>query len=143
MFTRRTATVTMSAPDASCACAMTACEEYLPVPTMSRERNVLSAMVKAVSVIAAWCFVPSYPLCPACLSAAHEVDDLQPIAFAHHRVGKSVVLDDREVVLDGHTPGIDLQRHEEIGDRQRPLELERFSVERDLHGRERGDRSAY
>ena len=44
MFTRRTATVIMSAPDASCACTMTAGDEYLPVPTMSRDANVLPAM---------------------------------------------------------------------------------------------------
>ena len=51
MFTRRTATVTMSAPDASCACAITACDGYLPVPTMSRDENVRPAMVKGVSVM--------------------------------------------------------------------------------------------
>ena len=41
MFTRRTATVTISAPDASCACAMTGVDGYLPVPTISRDVNVL------------------------------------------------------------------------------------------------------
>ena len=30
MFTRRTATVTMSAPEASCACTITAGDEYFP-----------------------------------------------------------------------------------------------------------------
>ncbi len=50
MFTRRTATVTMSAPEASCACAMTACEGYFPVPTMRREVNVRPAMTNGVSV---------------------------------------------------------------------------------------------
>ena len=45
MFTRRTATVIMSAPEASCACTITAGDEYLPVPTISRDENVLSAMV--------------------------------------------------------------------------------------------------
>jgi hypothetical protein len=46
MFTRRTATVIMSAPDASCALTMTAGDEYLPVPTMRREENVLPAMTR-------------------------------------------------------------------------------------------------
>src|SRR5689334_10641307 len=50
MFTRRTATVTMSAPEASCACAMIGCDEYLPVPTIRREANVRPAMTKGVSV---------------------------------------------------------------------------------------------
>ena len=39
MFTRRTATVIISAPEASCACTITAGDEYLPVPTKSRERE--------------------------------------------------------------------------------------------------------
>ena len=46
MFTRRTATVIISAPDASCACTITAGDEYLPVPTKRRDENVLSAIVK-------------------------------------------------------------------------------------------------
>ena len=50
MFTRRTATVIISAPDASCACTMTAGEEYLPVPTIRRDENVLSAIVNRSTV---------------------------------------------------------------------------------------------
>ena len=75
MFTRRTATVTMSAPEAACACAITACEEYLPVPTMSREANVRPAITKGVSVTA---FLP----------ASDEVHDLEPVAFADDDLGK-------------------------------------------------------
>src|SRR5687767_812683 len=45
--TRRTATVTMSAPDASCAARMTAKLGYLPVPTRSRERNARPASTNA------------------------------------------------------------------------------------------------
>src|ERR1043166_5997503 len=37
--TRRTATVTISVPEASCAAFMTACDEYFPVPTTRREEN--------------------------------------------------------------------------------------------------------
>jgi hypothetical protein len=44
MLTRRTATVTISAPEASCARTITAGDEYLPVPTMRREENVRFAM---------------------------------------------------------------------------------------------------
>ena len=50
MFTRRTATVTMSAPEAACACAITACDEYLPVPTISRDAKVRPAITKGESV---------------------------------------------------------------------------------------------
>src|SRR5262245_28291795 len=45
MFTRRTATVIISAPDASCALTITAGDEYLPVPTMRREENDLPAII--------------------------------------------------------------------------------------------------
>ena len=48
--TRRTATVTISVPDASCAAFITWNEGYLPVPTTSREENVRPAIVK-VSVV--------------------------------------------------------------------------------------------
>ena len=41
-FTRRTATVTISVPDAACASAITACDGYLPVPTIRRDRKVRS-----------------------------------------------------------------------------------------------------
>src|SRR6266542_5617836 len=51
MFTRRTATVIMSAPEASCARTITAWEEYFPVPTMSRDENVLPAIVKVSTFI--------------------------------------------------------------------------------------------
>ena len=36
----------MSAPEATCASAMTACDGYLPVPTTSREPNVRPAMMR-------------------------------------------------------------------------------------------------
>ncbi len=45
--TRRTATVTISAPDASWASFMTWKLGYFPVPTMSRERNSRPARMNA------------------------------------------------------------------------------------------------
>ena len=45
-FTRRTATVTISAPEASMARAVSCPERYFPVPTIRRERNCLPAMMK-------------------------------------------------------------------------------------------------
>ena len=47
MFTRRTATVIMSAPEASCALAITDGEAYLPVPTINREANVAGLTISA------------------------------------------------------------------------------------------------
>ena len=120
MFTRRTATVTMSAPDASCACAITACDEYLPVPTMSRDVNVRPAIVKeyqlprrasmcsrnAVSCVSSLWRVAS--------AAAHEIHDFDPIAVADERGRERVALEDREVVFDGDAPRIDLEPLEQL-----------------------------
>ena len=50
-FTRRTATVTISAPDASMAAAVSSKLLYLPVPTTRRERKLRPATVQ---VSAAW-----------------------------------------------------------------------------------------
>ncbi len=46
MLTRRTATVTISAPDASTAAAFSSKLLYLPVPTISRDVNVRPATVQ-------------------------------------------------------------------------------------------------
>src|SRR6185295_317366 len=46
MFTRRTATVTISAPEAATAAAFCSKLLYLPVPTMSRETKLLPATVQ-------------------------------------------------------------------------------------------------
>src|SRR6478736_9275292 len=46
MLTRRTATVTISAPDASTAAAFSSRLLYLPVPTMSRELKARPATVQ-------------------------------------------------------------------------------------------------
>src|SRR5882672_3219854 len=125
MFTRRTATVTMSAPDAACACAITACDEYLPVPTMSRDVKVRPAMVNGVSVM-------SRPLNSA---ATHEIDDLDAVAIADERRRERGAPDDHEVVLDRDAPRVDVEPFEKFLHRQRLLEIVRIPVERNAHGR--------
>src|SRR6266700_7329486 len=45
-LTRRTATVTMSAPEAAWARAISGKLRYFPVPTMRRERNARPAMTR-------------------------------------------------------------------------------------------------
>jgi len=57
-FTRRTATVTISAPLSSTAALVSAKSRYFPVPTISRDRYFLPPSSNAVSCI----FVPSVPL---------------------------------------------------------------------------------
>src|SRR3954468_18983642 len=111
MFTRRTATVTTSAPEASCAACMIWCDGYLPVPMSSREVNSRPAINK-VSMIDSR--LPDSP--------ADEVHDFDLIAFGDGRVRIAVTLEDDEIVLDGDTTRIDLQRDEQLGDRGCALE---------------------
>src|SRR6266436_4763455 len=97
MFTRRTATVIISAPDASCACTITAGDEYLPVPTISREVNVLSAIRKLSTY--ALSPLPS-ALVDRRLAASNEVHDLDGVALVDRRLVEQVALEHRQVVLD-------------------------------------------
>src|SRR2546428_11744180 len=86
MLTRRTATVTTSAPDASMAFWVSTKSLYLPVPTQSRERNSMPAIVNRTL----------FMLCV--LSTAAEPDDFHAVAVAqpcareglpvHHREGQ-------------------------------------------------------
>ena len=55
MFTRRTATVTISAPDASTAAAFSSRLLYLPVPTISREREGAARRPSSVSALMSCC----------------------------------------------------------------------------------------
>src|SRR3954469_18389303 len=92
MFTRRTATVIISVPDASCAWIMTAGDEYLPVPTNSRDVNVFPAIVRRSAL--AISPLPSALVLPA----THKVHDLDLVAFAHHRRAERVAFQDGEIV---------------------------------------------
>src|SRR5262245_24479809 len=103
MFTRRTATVTMSAPDASCAFTMTEGDEYLPVPTMSLEANVFPAITKESMADS--------------LTSADEVDDLNLIAVADLGRVKRGPFQHHQIVFDCDPPRVDLELAEERCDR--------------------------
>src|SRR6266404_3620382 len=128
MFTRLTATVIISAPDASCALSITAGELYLPVPTIRRDENVLSAIVK-MSIMAG--LVGRLGPDPR-LSSADEIDDFDAIAVLHERVGIARPFEHRQVVLDGDAARIDLEAAEQFDDRDWPCKLDPLAVERDL-----------
>src|SRR5215203_2688214 len=109
--TRRTATVTTSAPDASIAASMWALEAYFPVPTMRRERNsrppisnlVSSAVVRSSAAVIS--------------AAANEMHDLEDVAVHQdERRVRVAVPQDRAVVLDHDETRIELQRGEEVGE---------------------------
>src|SRR4030095_958973 len=151
MFTRRTATVTISAPDASKACAITANDEYLPVPTIKRDLKVRPAMTNGVSVnsqlptkstithstINNESPIKDHESPNVLLATAHEIDDLDRVALVDDDVGKPLALDDLEVVLDRHATRIDIQTSQQGRNRERLIELEAFAVECDLHERTR------
>src|SRR4029453_326674 len=119
MFTRRTATVTISAPEAAWACAMMACDGYLPVPTINRDVNVRPAMTNGVSVNR--------------LPSTDEVDDLHRTALAKQDVGKRLALDDVQVVFHGDASWIDVELRQQRRHRRRTVALEPFAVECDRH----------
>ena len=67
------------------------------------------------------------------LAAAYKVHNLNLIALANDDLGEAVALDDREVVLDGNPPRVDLQPLEQRHDRQGLIDFEGFAVQGDVH----------
>ncbi len=102
MFTRRTATVTMSAPDASWARCITWNDEYLPVPTIRRDANVAVGNHQRVGIQR---------------SSSNKIHDLDLIAVLNLRAVVVGALDDGQVVLDGHAAWVDVQLREQGGQR--------------------------
>ena len=123
MFTRRTATVTISAPEASCARAITAFDGYLPVPTMRREWKLLPASVSKSSCIGRMVLRRA---------TANGVDYLDPVAVADHRGAVRGAFQNLKVVLDRHAPFVDLKIGEQLVHCQRAIDLHSVAVERDI-----------
>src|SRR2546422_11702411 len=98
MFTRRTATVTISAPAASTACRVSANERYLPVPTISRERYSRPASTKGSFTS----------------SASHEMDDLHHVAVVERHRAVLLPRDDGAVHLDRDAARAEPERSDEI-----------------------------
>src|SRR6187401_938447 len=110
---------------------MTAKEEYLPVPTISRDVNVRPAMTRGSGVAMGYVF-GLQRLLPLS-AAAHEVDDFDFVALTDHRGLERCPANHHEVVLDGDSPPIDRQRGEQGRHGYRTVELVRFAVEGDGH----------
>src|SRR5207249_11788171 len=111
MLTRRTATVTTSATDASMAFWVSTKSLYLPVPTQSRERNSMPAIVNRSSFMT--CVLP----------AADEPDDFHAVAVAQWCSRERLPFHDLEVQLHGASFGANAQIGPARGDRVpgRPL----------------------
>src|SRR5262245_18655366 len=124
MFTRLTATVIMSAPEASCARTMTDGDEYLPVPTMSRDEKERPAITSVSDGVMSG-------LTFSTRAAAHEVDDFDLIARVDGGPIERRALEHDEVVFDGHASLVYVERGEQLADGQRSGELVRIAIERD------------
>src|SRR5438093_2119717 len=107
---------------------MTAGDEYLPVPTISRDENVLSAIVNRSTVNALSPTEPSALLDPA----ADEVDDLDFVSVTHHRHVERVTLEHDQVVLYRDTAPVDLEARQQLVHRQGAGDLVRVAVQGNL-----------
>src|SRR2546425_12003627 len=120
MFTRRTATVIISAPDASCALTMTAGDAYLPVPTMRREEKLLSAIIKVSEFMR--------------LPAADKVDDLNLIALMHDNFVERRPFEHDEVMLDRDAARIDPEPGKQLASGEGTGHFDAVAVELDRQG---------
>src|SRR5262245_32870813 len=120
MFTRRTATVTISAPEASTARRVSSNDRYFPVPTMSREPYSRPASVKVSFIDIA-------------SPASHEVDHLDRVPVA--KDGRAVLgaRHDGAVHLHGDSPRAEAERGDEISHRRPGGDRSRLVIEDDLH----------
>ena len=67
------------------------------------------------------------------LAATNEVDDLYRIALVDQDFGKSLPLQDGEVVFDGDPARIDLEPHQQVGHTDGLVEFKLFAVQGNLH----------
>src|SRR3954468_20953958 len=96
-FTRRTATVTISAPDASTAAAFSSKLLYLPVPTISREVKLRPATVQPSALMS--CCTPTS-------ATSDKMHDLERVPVFDANLAERGARDDLEVPLDGNAPGV-------------------------------------
>src|SRR5262245_57700519 len=115
ILTRRTATVTISAPDASSAAAFCSKSLYLPVPTISREVKVRPATVQVS--------LNSTP--------ANEVDDLIGVAVLDEHLAKGRARDDLQIALDRDPVRIEPDLGDQLGQRRPAGNAAMFAVDDD------------
>src|SRR6266487_2853780 len=96
MLTRRTATVTTSAPDASMTFCVSTKSLYLPVPTHRRDRNSIPAIVNVSSFMS------------GLLPSPDETDDLEAVAVAEARRFKRAAVHDGQVQFHCHAIALNL-----------------------------------
>src|SRR5262245_15911289 len=122
MFTRRTATVTISAPDASMAARVSAKSRYLPVPTIRRERYALPPSCRRSSA------TPS--------ASADELHDFDHVALAQSAALVVVARQDVEVDLDRDAARAQSKLADQLRDRHAVAHVPRLAVQHDVHAQD-------
>src|SRR5690349_5854155 len=69
------------------------------------------------------------------LAPADEIDDLDRIALVEKRRVEGGALDDHKIVFDGDAPGVDVERRQQLGDRDRTRQVELVAIQGDRHRR--------
>src|SRR5690242_10351760 len=123
--TRRTATVTTSAPDASMARIISSLERYLPVPTSRREWNTRPPMVSGMSFTTSTAVVIGSP-------SAHEMHQLDRVTLGDAHIAQRRPAHDAAVVLDDHGARVELQRRQQLQQRRAVGDGARLAVHHDL-----------
>src|ERR671919_1694018 len=146
--TRRTATVMISAPAASCASRMTSIEEYLPVPTIRRDVNSLPPRTRLVSYMpltspfrsartATFAGSPHGGSRRSARTATHRANDLDLVAVGEgHRIVVGLA-GDFPVDGDRRVLALDVEQGEQTFHGEAGLDLHRLAVDADLHRHER------
>src|SRR5256712_12311155 len=122
-LTRRTATVTISAPDSSCAWRMISLLEYLPVPTMSRDVKSLPPSTRFVSCIS---------------TTSHGPNDFHAVTVAQRHRGVRRLRRDLAVHRDRGVLALDREVCEEALEAEPVGDLHLAPVDGDLHRDENG-----
>src|ERR1041384_3668215 len=125
--TRRSATVTISAPEAARASRVWSLEAYLPVPTMMRERKLRAPRVQ-VSVVS------------GISASSHEGYDFEPVTGGELGVGVASARDDLAVAFDGDGAVRQTELTDECGDGSASIHCSRLSIYHHINGdRHRGE----
>src|SRR5690348_9730345 len=125
--TRRTATVTISAPEASMARTMVSLSRYFPVPTIRRDWNVRPPILKGVSrSVSTAVVIASTP--------SDEVHQLDRIPFGDGHAGETGASHDGAVVLHHHDPRIELERREQLEEGDPGGHRPSLAVDHDING---------
>src|SRR5260370_23552119 len=111
---RRSATVTISAPDAASARRVSSSSLYFPVPTISRERQLLPARIKGSSTPN---MVAPVAAGVAWSATADERDYLDMVAVRQLRLGPGAARNDVLIAFDRHLRGLDSEVKKQRGHR--------------------------